>query len=178
MSTSNPTDTQNIPQNEKNNEINNPELQYLLQIPCRLVVKNIPSLLSNDVIKGIFTKNFENDIKEEMLIIKTEKKYSLKKRNKLCFITVNNFDVRKKLFEFINEFELADLQGIKQKLTIHDCLFQKNYKLTPDELNNTLDNLDHFKKFKEYFEKDKILDFKLEEEKCKINILYNKLLYR
>ena len=61
-------------------------------------------------------------------------------------------------------------KGIKQKLTVNDCLFQKKYKDEEDPVNNTLKDLEHFQKFKEYLEKDKILDFKNEEHNCKKNL--------
>ena len=53
--------------------------------------------------------------------------------------------------------------------------FQRNIKIEQDPVNNTLENLEHFKKFKEYLEQDKILDFKNEENNCKniFNYKYN-----
>ena len=144
------------------------EIENLLKIPSRMVIKDIPATLSDDKIKEIFTKNFEeNEIQKDMIVIKLEKKYSLKDRNKICFLTVSNFEVRQKLINFISEFELVSSKGIKQKLTINDCLFQKKYKIEEDPVNNTLKDLEHFQKFKEYLEKDKILDFKNEENNCK-----------
>ena len=68
--------------------------------------------------------------------------------------------------------ELVNQKGIKQKLTINDCLFQKNYKIEEDPVNNTLKDLEHFQKFKEYLEKYKILYFKNEENNCKIKIIF------
>ena len=41
---------------------NSNELAGLLKIPSRLVIKDIPSTLSDDKIKEIFTKNFEEDV--------------------------------------------------------------------------------------------------------------------
>ena len=102
-----------------------------------------------------------------MIVIKLQKKYALKGRNKICFITVNNFEVRQKMIQFINELELVSQKGVKQKLTVNDCLFQRNIKIEQDPVNNTLQNLEHFQKFKEYLEQDKILDFKNEENNCK-----------
>ena len=155
---------------EKNHQNNNtsPEYSQLLKIQSRMVIKNIPGDLSDEKIKEIFTKNFgENEIKKDMIVIKLQKKYSLKGRNKICFITVNNFEIRQKLIQFINELELVSQKGVKQKLTVNDCLFQRNYKIEQDPVNNTLQNLEHFQKFKEYLEQDKILDFKNEENNCK-----------
>jgi hypothetical protein len=145
----------------------------LLKIPSRLVIKDIPASLSDEKIIEIFKKNFEeNEIKDDMIVIKLEKKYTLKERNKICFISVKNFQVRDKLINFIREFELVSQKGIKQKLAINDCLFQMKYKVEEDPVNNTLDNMEHFKQFKEYLEKDQILEFKNNEEKCKIIYLY------
>ena len=76
------------------------------------------------------------------------------------------------MINFINEFELVSQKGIKQKLTVNDCLFQKKYKDEIDPVNNTLKDLEHFQKFKEYLEKEKILDFKNEENNCKKKILF------
>ena len=166
--------TKNLDKLEKgpNNPNNSNELAGLLKIPSRLVIKDIPATLSDDKIIEIFTKNFdENEITKDMIVIKLEKKYSLKERNKICFLTVTNFEVRQKMINFISEFELVSSKGIKQKLTVNDCLFQRKCKNEEDPVNNTLKDLEHFQKFKEYLEKDKILDFKNEENNCKIKIL-------
>lgn len=162
--------TKNLDKLEKgpNNPNNSNELAGLLKIPSRLVIKDIPATLSDDKIIEIFTKNFdENEITKDMIVIKLEKKYSLKERNKICFLTVTNFEVRQKMINFISEFELVSSKGIKQKLTVNDCLFQRKCKNEEDPVNNTLKDLEHFQKFKEYLEKDKILDFKNEENNCK-----------
>ena len=159
---------QDNPNEIESNNFNSPEYKNLMKIPSRLVIKDIPYTLSDEKILEIFTKNFdENEIKKDMIVIKLQKKYSLKERNKICFLTVNNFEVRQKVINFINEFELVSQKGIKQKLTVNDCLFQKKYKDEIDPVNNTLDSLEHFQKFKEYLEQDKILDFKNEENNCK-----------
>ena len=144
-------------------------LNNLLRIPSRLVIKNIPSELSDEQIKKIFLKDFGNSLKEDMLVIKLEKKYNLKKRNKVLFMTVENFEIRQKVIEFIAKFELVDPKGIKQKLTINDCLLQRKLKTSKDEVIGTIEKCEHFQKFKDFFEKEKILDFKKEEDKCKSN---------
>jgi len=157
---------------DSNDITNSAEYKGLMKIPSRLVIKDIPATLSDEKIIEIFTKNFEeNEIKKDMIVIKLQKKYSLKDRNKICFLTVNNFQIRQKLINFISEFELVSQKGIKQKLTVNDCLFQKKYKDEEDIVNNTIKDLEHFQKFKEYLEKDKILDFKNEENNCKNIIL-------
>lgn len=51
------------------------EIENLLKIPSRMVIKDIPATLSDDKIKEIFTKNFEeNEIQKDMIVIKLEKK--------------------------------------------------------------------------------------------------------
>ena len=148
-----------------------------MKIPCRLVIKNIPVFLSDDDIKDIFKKKFDgkDEVKDDMIVIKLEKKYSMKSRNKICLLTVDNFETRQKIIDFISKFELIDPKGIKQKLTVNDCLLQKQYRDEKDSVMGTLEELEHFKKFKEYFAKDKIIDFKMEENKCN-NIIYNILI--
>ena len=163
---------------DPNDFTNSADYKVLMKIPSRLVIKDIPSTLSDEKIYEIFTKNFEeNEIKKDMIVIKLQKKYSLKDRNKICFLTVKNLEIRQKVINFINEFELVSQKGIKQKLTVNDCLFQKKYKDEEDPVNNTLKDLEHFQKFQEYLEKDKILDFKNEENNCKKKILILKLYY-
>lgn len=163
-----------------NNNESNPEpkeatesqkiLPGLMKIPSRLVIKNIPSDLDDEEIKQIFLKKFKQDLKEEMMVVKLQKKYNPKKRNKILFMTVENFEVRQKVIEFIASFELVDPKGLKQKMTINDCLLQRKAKDIEDPIQNTLESCEHFLKFKEFLEKDKILDFKNEEEECKVYI--------
>ena len=91
----------------------------------------------NEENEKINIENKKNDKlidKEVEKIDEVQKKYSLKDRNKICFITVKNLEIRQKLINFINEFELVSQKGIKQKLTVNDCLFQKKYK---DEEDST-----------------------------------------
>ena len=171
-------DNPEIIDKDSNDFTNSSEYKTLMKIPSRLVIKDIPSTLSDEKILEIFTKNFEeNEIKKDMIVIKLQKKYSLKDRNKICFLTVKNLEVRQKVINFINEFELVSQKGVKQKLTVNDCLFQKKYKDEEDPVNDTLKDLEHFQKFKEYLAKDKILDFKNEENNCKIFLIYFLFLY-
>ena len=81
----------------------------------------------------------------------------MKKRNKICYITVDNLETRNKVYEFFSSFEF------KQKLTINDAIYQFRQKGIDDPLNNTIDSCEHFLKFKEYFSKEKIVEFKYEE---------------
>ena len=154
-----------IQNNQDTKEINNINNLDIKDIPSRLVIKNIPHSLSDNQIKDILKKNFEDRIKDDILICKLEKKYSLKKRNKICFITVDNLKTRNDIFEFFSTFELIDPKGIKQKLTVNDCLYQSKIKAENDPIENTIDSCEHFLKFKEYFSKEKLVEFKNEENK-------------
>ena len=154
-----------IQNNQDTKEINNINNLDIKDIPSRLVIKNIPHSLSDNQIKDILKKNFENRIKDDILICKLEKKYSLKKRNKICFITVDNLKTRNEVYEFFSTFELIDPKGIKQKLTVNDCLYQSKIKAENDPIENTIDSCEHFLKFKEYFSKEKLVEFKNEENK-------------
>ena len=149
-------------------EMNNP----MFKISCRLAIKNIPESLSDDQILDIFNKTFENHIKDKTIIVKLEKKYSMKRRNKICFCTVDNLETRQKVYDFFATFELIDPKGIKQKLTVADCLLQNRINGIKDDIENSIETCEHFLKFKEYLQKEKLVEFKAEEDKCKK--LYNK----
>ena len=87
---------------EPNDITNSADYKVLMKIPSRLVIKDIPSTLSDEKIYEIFSKNFdENEIKKDMIVIKLQKKYSLKDRNKICFLTVKNLEIRQKVINFI-----------------------------------------------------------------------------
>ena len=140
------------------------DIKKFFHIPSRLVIKNIPNNLNDEEIINILKKNFGEHIIDKILVFKLLKKYSLKKRNKICFLTVDNFETRQNIIDFLDTFELVDPKGIKQKLTVNDCLLQNKIKGNEDQIENTIENCEHFIKFKEYFEKDKLVDFKNEEK--------------
>jgi len=140
------------------------DLKKFFHIPSRLVIKNIPNILNDEQIINIFKKNFGEHIIDKILVFKLLKKYSLKKRNKICFLTVDNFETRQNIIDFLETFELVDPKGIKQKLTVNDCLLQNKIKGNDDKIENTIEDCEHFIKFKEYFEKEKLVDFKNEEK--------------
>ena len=77
----------------------------------------------------------------------------MKKRNKMCYITVDNLETRNKVYEFFSSFELVEPRGFKQKLTINDAIYQFRRKGINDPLYNTNDSWDHFWKFNESPEK-------------------------
>jgi hypothetical protein len=140
------------------------DIKKFFHIPSRLVIKNIPNNLNDEEIMDVLKKNFGEHIIDKILVFKLLKKYSLKKRNKICFLTVDNFETRQNIIDFLDTFELVDPKGIKQKLTVNDCLLQNKIKGNEDQIENTIENCEHFIKFKEYFEKDKLVDFKNEEK--------------
>ena len=146
-------------------KIKNDNKKDKYEIPFRLILKNIPCNLSNEKLEEIFSKNFSEEIENETLIVNLDKKYSMKKRSKICFVTTKNFSIRNKIYEFFSSFELVDPNGIKQKLTVNDCIIQENGKIKDvvDPIQNTIEDCEHFKKFKEYFEKEKMIDFKNEQ---------------
>jgi hypothetical protein len=102
----------------------------------RLEIKNIPENLSNEQLTDILNKNFENKLKD-ISIIKLEHKYNLK-NNKICFLTVDNFELRKKLINFFSTIEIVDPKGFKQKLIVVDCLFQNKGKSNKDSVEGSI----------------------------------------
>lgn len=105
-------------------------------ISSRLVIKNIPENFSDDQIIELIKKNFENKSRD-ITIIKLEHKYS--KNNKLCYLTTDNLDSRQEIIQFFNGFELIDPKGLKQRLSIIDCLYQNKIKNQKDKIENTIE---------------------------------------
>jgi hypothetical protein len=101
----------------------------------RLVVKNIPENLSDNQINDLFNKNFEGKFKD-LNICCSVHKYS--KNSKFCFLTVDSFDVRKKVMDFFSTFEIIDPKGIKIKLIVLDCLYQNRIKENKDNMINSI----------------------------------------
>ena len=156
---------------DNKDEENENKIINFLDISSRLVIKNIPDNLSDTKLIEIIKKNFEEHVKNDILICKLEKKYSMKGRNKICFITVDNLKTRNDIFEFFSTFELVDPRGIKQKLTVNDAIYQSRTKPIDDPICNTIDSCEHFLKFKEYFSNEKFVDFKNDESKFCDNLL-------
>ena len=150
---------------DNKDEENENKIINFLDISSRLVIKNIPDNLSDTKLIEIIKKNFEEHVKNDILICKLEKKYSMKGRNKICFITVDNLETRNKVYEFFSTFELVDPRGIKQKLAVNDAIYQSRTKPIDDPICNTIDSCEHFLKFKEYFSNEKFVDFKNDESK-------------
>jgi hypothetical protein len=119
------------------NTYNNNSSDSILNTNSRLAIKNIPENFSNQQILDLLTKNFENMLKN-IDIIKLEHKYNLK-NNKICFLTAENLDIRKKVIDFFSVFELVDPKGFKQKLIVVDCLYQNKFKSNKDSIENTID---------------------------------------
>ena len=150
---------------DNKDEENENKIMNFLDISSRLVIKNIPDNLSDTKLIEIIKKNFEDHVKKDILICKLEKKYSMKGRNKICYITVDNLETRNKVYEFFSTFELVDPRGIKQKLSVNDAIYQSRTKSIDDPICNTIDSCEHFLKFKEYFSNERFVDFKNDESK-------------
>lgn len=166
---------------------NNPQQSNLpSNVSCRLTLKNIPENFSNEQLLDLLDKKFESKLKD-IIITNLEHKYN-SKNNKICFVTAENIEMRKKVFNFFASFEMIDPRGFKQKINIVDCLYQNPPKdnIIKDSIEGTIENskililiykfhninnkliiVSHFQKFKEYFEKGKLVDFKNEETSCK-----------
>ncbi len=95
-------------------------------LACRLTLKNIPENFSNEQLLDLLNKKFEDKLKD-IVITNLEHKYN-SKNNKICFVTAENFEERKKVFSFFTTFEMVDPRGFKQKITVVDCLFQNQVK--------------------------------------------------
>ncbi len=107
-------------------------------ISSRIVLKNIPENFSDEQLKELLNKNFEGKLKD-VIINKLEHKYN-SKNNKICFVTAENFEIRKKIFAFFSSFEMVDPRGFKQKVNVADCLHQTKAKNLEEKITNTLEN--------------------------------------
>jgi len=105
-------------------------------ISCRLTLKNIPENFSNEQLLDLLNKTFETKLKE-ITITKLEHKYH-SKNNKICFVTAENLEVRKKVFSFFSSFEMIDPRGFKQKISVVDCLFQNKQKAVKEEIEGSI----------------------------------------
>jgi hypothetical protein len=121
--------------NDLNRNINSPSF---VNTSFRLVIKNIPENLSDEQLLDILSKNFEENKIRDINIIKLEHKYKMK-NNKICYVTVENLEMRKQLFNFFSGFELVDPKGFKQKLAVVDCLYQNKGKSMKDPIENSLE---------------------------------------
>jgi len=117
---------------ENSQQPNNPTEVY------RLIIKNIPDKISNDNIMEVLKKNFENMI-FDISINKLKHKYNSMKNKKICFLSTDSLNIRKKIIDFFLNFEFIDPKGLKHKFTIIDSLYQPATLKSQDKANNTID---------------------------------------
>ena len=70
------------------------------------------------------------------------------KNKKICFLSTNNYNIRKKIIDFFVSYEFIDPKGLKQKFTIIDSLHQPTIINTIDKVENTIFSSNHFFIFK------------------------------
>jgi hypothetical protein len=109
-------------------------------VSCRLTLKNIPENFSNEQLLDLLDRKFESKLKD-VIITNLEHKYN-SKNNKICFVTAENLEMRKKVINFFATFEMVDPRGFKQKINIVDCLFQNQSKdnFIKDSIEGTIQN--------------------------------------
>jgi hypothetical protein len=122
------TETNSLPSNLPSN------------VSCRLTLKNIPENFSNEQLLDLLDKKFESKLKD-IIITNLEHKYN-SKNNKICFVTADNLEMRKKVFNFFATFEMIDPRGFKQKINIVDCLYQNPPKdnINKDSIEGSIEN--------------------------------------
>ncbi len=103
----------------------------------RLIIKNIPEKISNEIIIETLKKNFESAI-FDIYINKLKHKYNNFKNKKICFVSTNCINIRKKIIDFFLTNEFVDPKGIKHKFTVIDSLYQPPLIKTQDKIENTI----------------------------------------
>lgn len=103
----------------------------------RLVLKNIPDKISNDCIIDILKKNFENNI-FDISVNKLKHKYNNLKNKKVCLLSTNGLNIRRKIIDFFLNYEFVDPKGLKHKFTVVDSLHQPALIKTNDKIENTI----------------------------------------
>ncbi len=146
----------------KENTINNP----IITEAYRLIIKNIPEKISNEILLETFKKNFENKI-FDISINKLKHKYNNYRNRKICLLSAESLNTRKKIIDFFSTNEFVDPKGGKHKFTVVDNLYQIPIVKSNEKVENTISTFEHFLKFKELFEQGKPFEFKNEEENCK-----------
>lgn len=109
----------------------------------RLIIKNIPDKISNDNIMEILKKNFE-DVIFDISINKLKHKYNNMKNKKICFLSTNSLNIRKKIIDFFHNYEFIDPKGLKFKFTVVDSLYQPPKVKSNDKAENTIYNRKFF----------------------------------
>jgi len=103
----------------------------------RLIIKNIPDKISNENIMDILKKNFEDSI-FDITINKLKHKYNNMKNKKICFLSTNSLNIRKKIIDFFLNYEFVDQKGLKHKFTVIDSLYQPMQIKSQDKADNTI----------------------------------------
>ena len=103
----------------------------------RIVLKNLPENLSDEVLRDILNKNFEGKFRD-LTFCNLEHKYYAR-NNKLCFVTIKDFETRQKFISFFSKFEIVDPRGMKQKIFVLDALHQNKAKEMDDNVKNSLE---------------------------------------
>lgn len=118
------------------NESTQQQTNTLLEV-YRLIIKNIPDKISNDIIMDILKKNFE-DVVFDISINKLKHKYNNMKNKKMCFLSTNSLNIRKKIIDFFYNYEFIDPKGLKFKFTVVDSLYQPPMIKSNDKAENTI----------------------------------------
>ena len=127
----------------------------------KLIISKIPDSLNEANIKEILDKCIK-DRYTSLKFVKPSHQYS-SKFNNLCFLTVKDLDTRLGLMKYLSEFDLILRGGGKHKLCIETCIVQQikdDVEEVEDSIEATYSQLEHFKEFKECFEKGEIIGFK------------------
>ena len=130
----------------------------------KLVIKKIPTKFLEKDIRDILNNCIKGDY-YNFQYVKPSHKYDFKNNN-ICFLTVKNLDTRLKLTKFLDEFEIINKKGTKHHLEVGISVIQTPSEIpviADIEINNTYDSLLHFQKFKEHFEADDLIKFKMAE---------------
>ncbi len=117
---------------------NKHSIQTFLEV-YRLIIKNIPDKISNDNIMEILKKNFE-DVIFDISINKLKHKFNNMKNKKICFLSTNSLNIRKKIIDFFYNYEFIDPKGLKFKFTVVDSLYQPPMIKSNDKAENTIYN--------------------------------------
>ena len=105
--------------------------------PIKLFVRNIPDNFPGEKFLEILKKQIDGSF-SNFNIYKFKHRFFLKV-NKICFFTVSNQEIRNKIYDFFQNFELIDPKGIKHKLKVEDSIYKRsNNKISQDSLTNTM----------------------------------------
>ena len=115
----------------------NPNPNPIITEAYRLIIKNIPEKISNEILLETFKKNFEDKI-HDISINKLKHKYNNYKNKKICIISTDCLNTRKKVIDFFSTNEFVDPKGGKHKFTVIDNLYQMPIVKTKDKIENTI----------------------------------------